>query len=614
MSNREFPENLETTWSCGIEAYGPLKRRMLECIGRMHVLNGFPHAFLMDLRERLEKDRFNLVVVGQFKRGKTCLINALMGTDLLPVAVVPLTSIVTVLSYGERLKATVLRNDGEAAEIPPGEVAAYVTEVGNPRNEKGVREVQIEFPSAYLKDGVRLIDTPGVGSVYLHNTDVAYRYLPHCDAALFLLSVEQPVGRAELDFLRDVQVYSNRIFFLLNKIDILSDPEVEESMAFSRSALEEAMGPQVKMFPVSAKLALKGTAEGSEETLRKSRLPAFSAILNQFLMEEKGKVLLLSAGGALQRTLRQGKLERELELKALMTPLEELQEKISIFENKRREVLAEKDAFLILVEGETKRIIKEVLDEDLSGFKRGLIAKMEEGFEACREANRDLSLRELNEALRNHVNEGVEREISAWRPLEEEKIERAFQALCDRFLTKINGILDALLQFSSRLFSVPFEHISSQAQWKMESRFYFKFEEEAVGLSMLESSLTEVFPGYISSRFKKIKDFFFRVANRRIVKRRKEHLYQVIEMQAGRIRSDLVERLNASTTAFRKEMLQKIDSTANGIAAAIDKGMRQKSMGEESSRERQQVLLDESSTIDQLRRELLDIEQCAKAL
>lgn len=595
-------------------AYGPLKRRMLECINRMGSFEGFPHVFLLDLKERLEKDRFNLVVVGQFKRGKTCLINALMGSDLLPVAVVPLTSVVTVLSYGERIKATVLRHDGESTEIPLQDVASYVTEVGNPKNEKNVREVHIELPSAYLKDGVRLIDTPGVGSVYQHNTDVAYRYLPHCDAALFLLSVEQPVGRAELDFLRDVQVYSNRIFFLLNKIDILSDPEIEESLAFSRNALEEAMGTQVKMFPVSAKLALKGKGEGSEEVLRKSRLPDFSAILDQFLMQEKGKVLLLSAGGTLQRTLRQGRLERELELKALTTPLEELQEKISLFEKKRAEVLAEKDAFLFLVEGETKKIIREILDSDLLAFKSELIAKMDAGFEAYHEANKELSLRELNEALRNYVNEGVERDISSWRPLEEEKIERAFQGLCNRFLSKINGILDALLQFSSQLFSVPFEAISTQAQWKMESRFYFKFEEEAVGLSMLESSLTEVFPGYISSRFKKIRDFFFRLANRRIVKRRKEHLYQVIEMQAGRIRSDLVERLNASAAAFRKEMLQKIDSTANGIATAIDKGMRQKSMGEESSRWRQQQLQSESSAIDELRKDLLDIEQCANAL
>ncbi len=614
MRDGQFVDKPETMQSCGMEAYGPLKRRMLACIERMGRFEGFPHPFLQDLKERLEKDTFNLVVVGQFKRGKTCLINALMGSDLLPVAVVPLTSVVTILSYGERVKGTVVHHDGQSTEIPLQDVPSYVTEVGNPKNEKNVREVHIEFPSAYLKDGVRLIDTPGVGSVYQHNTDVAYRYLPHCDAALFLLSVEQPVGKAELDFLRDVQVYSNRIFFLLNKIDILSDPEIEESMAFSRNALEEAMGTQVKMFPVSAKLALKGKGEGSEEALRKSRLQAFSAVLDQFLMQEKGKVLLLSAGGALQRTLRQGRLERELELKALNTPLEELQEKISLFAKKRAEVLAEKDAFLILVEGESRKIIRDVLDADLSTFKSALIAKMEEGFDAYHEANKELSLRELNEALRNYVNEGVERDISSWRPLEEEKIERAFQELCDRFLSKINGILDTLLQFSSQLFSVPFEAISTQAQWRMESRFYFKFEEEAVGLSMLESSLTEVLPGYISNRFKKIKDFFFRLANRRIVRRRKEHLYQVIEMQAGRIRSDLVERLNASTAAFRKEMLQKIDSTAEGIARAIDKGMQRKSMGEQSSRERQRQLLEESSDIDELRKDLLDIEQCSRAL
>ena len=65
-----------------------------------------------------------------------------------------------------------------------------------------MQEVLITYPSPYLKDGVRLIDTPGVGSVYEHNTDVAYQYLPKSDAALFLLSVDQPVSKAELNFLK----------------------------------------------------------------------------------------------------------------------------------------------------------------------------------------------------------------------------------------------------------------------------------------------------------------------------------------------------------------------------------------------------------------------------
>ena len=78
----------------------------------------------------------------------------------------------------------------------------YITEKGNPRNRKGVREVEIAYPSDYLQDGVRVIDTPGVGSVYSHNTEVAYNYLPQVDAAIFVVTVDPPLSAAEQEFLK----------------------------------------------------------------------------------------------------------------------------------------------------------------------------------------------------------------------------------------------------------------------------------------------------------------------------------------------------------------------------------------------------------------------------
>ena len=200
----------------------------------------------------------------------------------------------------------------------------------------GERKLPSTYPSTYLKDGVRLIDTPGVGSVYQHNTDVAYHYLPKSDAALFLLSVEQPVSQAELDFLRDVRNYADRIFFLLNKIDYFSDDEVEESIAFSKRIITEVMGSDLRIFPVSAKLALEGKMNGSNELLKNSKLPAFSEVLDKFLMHEKGKVLLLSVTHSLLRILAQARLESELELKSLTTPLDELEAKVEAFGSKEK--------------------------------------------------------------------------------------------------------------------------------------------------------------------------------------------------------------------------------------------------------------------------------------
>jgi GTPase Era involved in 16S rRNA processing len=304
--------------------YSHLKQELLRCTDEMLTMESVRGCPCEDLREKIETNAFNLVVVGQFKRGKTSLINALLGADILPVAVVPLTSIVTIMTYGNALRIKVFFNDGRVSEIRPESLSEYVTEKGNPKNIKTVSEVVTTYPSPYLKDGMRLIDTPGVGSIYQHNTDVAYQYLPKSDAALFLLSVDQPMSKAELDFLKDVKEYSSKIFFLLNKADYFCEADLKESIDSSRGVLKDAMGADVKIFPVSAKLALDGKLADAKDMLQKSLLPQFSETLSAFLMEEKGKVLIISVANNLLRMISQARLEVGLEVKSLTTPLDEL--------------------------------------------------------------------------------------------------------------------------------------------------------------------------------------------------------------------------------------------------------------------------------------------------
>ncbi len=566
-----------------MHTYATLKEDILACIDQLFTLEhlaGFP---LDELVEKVRTNTLNLVVVGQFKRGKTCLINALMGVDLLPTGVVPLTSIVTVLTYGEALHIQVSFQDGKVTAIAPQELVDYVTEPGNPKNQKAVKEVFVSYPSPYLKDGVRLVDTPGVGSVYIHNTDVAYQYLPNSDAALFLLSVEQPISKAELDFLKDVQQYSDKIFFLLNKIDYVTDREIQASVEFTGSTIKEAAGLDVTVYPISAKLALEGKLKGSEELLKRSNLPAFSEILNAFLVEEKGKVLLLSVTNNLLRILSQARLHVELEWQSLTCPLDELREKLQALEEKKEEILMEERSFDILLDGEMKRLIKTRLDEDLETFKKEFIPQMEQGFEAFHNDHKELSLKDLNDALEAYVQNQVEPAFEAWRIKEDDRLARANQAICERFAAKMNQIIDALLEFSSQLFGVPFSSIKADSLWREESSFSFKLKEEPVGLDMLTDSLTQVFPKYVSNRFQKLRSYLFRQANRMILSKRKRHMLEVIEMQAGRMRHDFIARLDESSQEFRREMGRKMRATLEGISTAMENGMKQRAQGEEGA-------------------------------
>jgi len=580
-------------------SYSKLKSELLNCMDEMLGIENIRGCPCEDLKEKVRSNAFNLVVVGQFKRGKTSLINALLGAEILPVAVVPLTSIVTIMTYGDALRIKVYFNDGKIAEIKPESLVEYVTEKGNPKNVKDVREVVLTYPSPYLKDGVRLIDTPGVGSIYQHNTDVAYQYLPKSDAALFLLSVDQPMSKAELDFLKDVKEYSNKIFFVLNKADYLRENDLKESVEFSRTGLKEAMGSEVKLFPVSARLALEGAAAKDSYMLEMSMLPFFSKELSRFLMEEKGNVLLLSVTNNLLRSISQAKLELELELKSLTTPLDELKEKIRAFENKKGEVEQVKRDFEILLEGEVSHLAKGQLEDDLQRFVKELRLHEQAHLTEQFELNKGLPLKDLRSALEEAVIAHVKQAFITWRAMEDERLAKAFETICKRFIIKINETVDELLRYSSELFSVPFDTVKAEALWSVKSSFYFKFKEQPIGTAIIASTLTLALPKFIGDKI--------------VLKKMKEYLQRVVTMQAASSGCDFEERLEKSKLDFRWEMFQKIDATIEGIGTAVEKGMTKRSSGEHEVDSRKATLAETARNLDGLRERLLRIKTGAES-
>jgi len=578
-----------------LDKYSHLKEELLKCIDSMFAIENIPGCPCEELSEKVRNNTFNLVVLGQFKRGKTSLINALLGAEILPVAVVPLTSIATILKYGEALRTKVYFNDGRTAEIRTENLSEYVTEKGNPRNMKDVKEVVVTYPAPYLQGGVRLIDTPGVGSIYQHNTDVAYQYLPKSDAALFLLSVDQPVSQAELDFLKDVKEYSDRIFFLQNKADYVGPDDMNESIAFSKRVIEDAMKCDVKIFPLSAKLALDGKLSGDKNLLERSFLSEFEKILNTFLMEEKGKVLILSVTSTLLRVLSQAMLELELEMKSLTTPLEELKKKIEAFENKKKEVMIEKQDFDILLDGETKRLSTNILDEDLTLFRKELIAHEQAHLEEQFAQLKTLPSRNLRDTLEQTIQDHIKQAFNTWRAIEDDRIAKAFETICKRFVVKINDTVDALMKFSSDLFEIPFEAIKTEALWTVKSGFYYKFREQPVGIAIVASSLTLALPKFIGDRI--------------IFKKMQDYLVRVIDLQLGRSGNDFEERIQRSKLDFRWEMLQRIETTIEGISTAIEKGMNQRSRGEKDMERRKQELLIASRRLEDIRDKLTKIKK-----
>lgn len=248
------------------------------------------------LLSKLAEDRFTLAVLGQFSRGKSSLMNAVIGREILPVGLVPLTSAVTVLRFGPRERLLV-RMQGWAFlhEAPLVELADYVTEKGNPGNRKQVQAVYVEVPVPFLRRGLEFVDTPGISSAIRANTATTYGFLPSCDAAIFVTGADSPLTEAEIRFLRDVRAHVGKLFLVLNKIDLARESEGTDAISFVTAALRRETGvADSRVFPVSARMALDAKQAKDGALLARSGFPEFEAALAEFLARERSDLLLKS--------------------------------------------------------------------------------------------------------------------------------------------------------------------------------------------------------------------------------------------------------------------------------------------------------------------------------
>ena len=180
------------------------------------ILEGFSESNIIQRisrsRNALATERFNLAVLGGFKRGKSTFINALLGNSILPTGVTPLTSIVTMVKYGESVEVEVRFMDGRTEKISVKDLFGYITEKGNPSNKLNVSEVEVTFDAPLLKEGITLIDTPGTGSTYQENTQATFRFIGHVDAGIFLIASDPPISESELEFLHLIDKDIEKIF------------------------------------------------------------------------------------------------------------------------------------------------------------------------------------------------------------------------------------------------------------------------------------------------------------------------------------------------------------------------------------------------------------------
>ena len=278
-------------------------------------------AELIATKCQLESERFRIVVVGEFSRGKSTLVNAMLGRLLLPASKQPTTRVISKIVYGEKPLYTLHYRDGEQEFIDEEEfLCIRVQKEGQEwlglHAKTGIRGMshkivsfdnieyaEIMYPSDFCRNQIEIIDTPGTNDLNVGRMEINFNYVYQADAIILVLSAIQALTQSELDFLKE-QLIGNHIediFIAINYKDALDNAEQEKLvLEHVGSNIYQHTGRKPRMFLVSSQQALRYRRKQNGEQLKPKILekiptdfeitgfPAFESALGRYLSEEKG--------------------------------------------------------------------------------------------------------------------------------------------------------------------------------------------------------------------------------------------------------------------------------------------------------------------------------------
>jgi GTP-binding protein EngB required for normal cell division len=502
------------------------------------------------LAERIEQGQFHVAVVGEFKRGKSTFINALLGAAVLPTGVLPLTAVATEVADGPA-GATVVALDGSTRRIGLDELAAFVTEAGNPGNERKVGHVEVRVPHPLLASGLVLVDTPGVGSVHAHNTEAAHAAYRDADGAIVVLAADAPLSQAERDTLGYFTARDARTFVVLNKVDHLSAVELDEVQTFIADMIDR---PDLTVWPISARAALESALQGRDIGADAGEFTAFAAAFDRFVQED----LVAERDGAYRRELVQltaSLVERvRLELAAATLDTEQLAARVASFRSHavtQREAL---DADRLLLAEQTRNLAAE-MGSRLAGHASEAAARRTD---ELIDAAEGVPVSRLEDHLRAVIESIVRDELGSARDHEAKWLEARWASLAARFRTRTEERAAAVQAAAADLFAVELTPIDIPSVTDEPDRFTFLFLYLPIGSDPLTHLVARLIPAP--------------VRRRRLLRRGVAQLAQELDKHAGRARVDLNDRLSRTRSEFEALMVAALDAYIDQILAAAARG------------------------------------------
>lgn len=284
---------------------------------------------LKQLSNKVENDTFKLQVIGTFKNGKSTFINSLLGEPVLPAYALPCTAVINEVKYGVEKKAILYfrqdlpqtlhssisqkalahMNAHGMKNVPPleidyREIEDYVT---IPMGEDPIElllespyeKVELYWPLDILKEGVEIIDSPGLNEAETR-TKVTMDYLTKADAILFVLNAQALCSLDEMNFIEHLnELGFTDLFFIVNRFDCIPNAEKDRIKQYARLRLDNFTSNGI--FFISAQQALDGEMQNDNDLYTMSGMPILSSALSSFLTKDKGRIKLTQPARELKR-------------------------------------------------------------------------------------------------------------------------------------------------------------------------------------------------------------------------------------------------------------------------------------------------------------------------
>jgi GTP-binding protein EngB required for normal cell division len=506
------------------------------------------------LAERVRDARFYVACVGEFKRGKSTLINALVGQPVLPTGVVPVTAVVTVVRYGDPAAARVRFGDDGWETCDPSELALYVSEEHNPGNQKGVAAVEVFVPSRLLASGMCLVDTPGIGSVQEANAAATRAFVPHIDAALVVLGADPPLSGEELALIQEIAGSVRDLILVLNKADRLPAAERDQAAAFAERVLVERLGRTVgPILQVSATERLAGGGPARDWDALVARLSSLARDAGADLVraaEARGTAVLVA------RLLR----DLDEQRRALLHPLEETQRRAEHLHRTAAEAEQALGDLGHRLDAVQERLVRAFTEARDRFFTAALPRAREELADALRAEPATGHV--LRQRAIDHAVAIARGWLDRWRREQEPRAEALYREAMARFATLVRDFQDAVPGApgpGAVAAAIPEVALSAR------SRFY----------------LTEMATVAPASAWRRLGDLLCPAAVRRRAVERdaRAYLERLIEVNSARLKNDFVERVLASRRRLEQEVRDQLRDLSASAARALEQARRAHAAG-----------------------------------